>query len=244
MEITKKEVKAILIASFLIALVFGFNDGSDLFEIQHWILNFLFIFLGAVLSTFIYTFVIKLGAIHYGGKATYRMWTIKQIFIRQQMRFEPPIPIGAIIGFLFTLFSNGKLFLLAIHSPEVVSDKVARTGRLFKNIYETEIAKVHALGPLTLLALGLLLNVINPVLFDRLITMNYLLAIYHLIPFSDLNGTHLFMGARLLYVFIVILVIGCVILAQFLSPIQSVIVALVIALILGGWLLFAALGRK
>jgi hypothetical protein len=241
MELTKKEVKSILVASLIIAVVFGFNDKSESFDIVYWLLNFGFVFLGALISTLLYTFAIKWGARHYGGKATYHIWSIKQYFIRQQMKFEPPIPIGVVIGLLVTLFSFGKVYLLAIHAPVIESHKVAKSGRLFKNIYETEMAKAHSFGPLTLLILGLLLQVINPELFSTLITMNYLLAIYHLIPVSELNGTHIFFGGKIYYIFLVILTLACVIFAQFLSPILAAFIALAIALVIALIILFSVL---
>ncbi|MDD5331224.1 MAG: hypothetical protein PHE43_00160 [Candidatus Nanoarchaeia archaeon] len=231
MNLTKKEVKAILIASFVIAIVFAFNDKKETFEISAWLLNFVLTLFAALISVLFYNLLQKFAAERYGGSTTYKLWTIRKIWPAQMREFRP-IPIGIILGFFTTLFSNGRVFFLAIHSPEIETSKYRHVHPRFKHITEFEIAKIAIMGPLAHLILGLFLNVINPASFANIIQMNYYLAIYHLIPFSSLDGLKIFMGSRLLYLFTLALTVFCVVLASLIPTVQAVFIALIFAIML------------
>ncbi|MAG52745.1 MAG: hypothetical protein CMH62_02165 [Nanoarchaeota archaeon] len=231
MELTKKELRNLLIASIIAGLVFSFNEwGIETFNLVFGLKNFIRAILISALIYSVHIFAQKIAARRISCDAEFSL--ISTTSKRVPKYFKN---IGPIATILISILSNGKLFFIALASFTIKTSKKKRVGHKWTNIKETEEAAVAAAGPLSNLTLLILFKLLLPLatpFFSKAMFIASTLAIFHLIPFPQFDGIKLLVGSRISYVFVAVLTILTVILVNFLGAISSVIIALIIALAL------------
>ncbi len=233
----------------MLALVFAFNDKRPGFDISYWLLNFIKIFIFVAIALTIHALSHKLIAKRYNCNSEHRIWQVKRIGFRKGakfplevdlaiLRFKLPliksIPLGIIVPLFFTLVSNGRLFFPAVEEFELSKEKTHRLGRKYIHLTDYEEAKIAVAGPLANILLAVIFKIINPSgIFNDFIFINYMIAIFHMIPFPHLDGIKIFFGSKPLYIFSLVFIIAFIVLIRSLGPIITLIVAAITAIIIG-----------
>ncbi|MFH0752817.1 MAG: hypothetical protein V1914_04460 [archaeon] len=129
-----------------------------------------------------------------------------------------------------TLISKGKLFFVTIGSYDLIIKKRSRFGRKTVHITDYEEAKIAVVGPLVNVALMIIFQLFNKNgMFDNFVFINGMIAAFHMIPVSTLDGAKVFFGSKIMYVFTLAFVIGTVLLIKTISPIIALVLALIFA---------------
>ena len=97
-----------------------------------------------------------------------------------------------------------------------------------------ELAVIATIGTLTSLFIALIFQILNFKGFEHFITMNYLIAIYSLIPLENLDGIKILFGSLPIYLFTLILIIASLVLINITSLILTILLAIIIATIITG----------
>jgi len=186
-----RERRDIFITIIVLALIFGYNDGSDSFNLVHWLLNLVMVFFIVAISILGFDFGMKVAALSQGFRAEYRMW-----------------PTGLGIGAIVTLLTGG-LFPIALHGGLYVHHMmVMRIGKFrygLNIMAQGTIAAAGAVAHLIMMTFALAMSRqlgILPVVFDKMAFINGVLMVFQLLPIPKMNGMHIFFMSRLSYVFI------------------------------------------
>ncbi len=245
MEYTRREIAYLATVIIVLSLVFGFNDGSEKFEMSYWLLNFIKILVIVALSVLIHDFAHDMMAKRYGFLSEYRVWGLKRFgfgepsFPKQINLFGKTFtihsfPLGIIIALLVTLLSNGRAFFTAISSYGLVIKKTHRIGKRFIEVTDFEEAKIALAGPMANILLVIIFKLFNSAgTFDAVIMVNTWMAFWDMFPLPGLDGSKVFWGSRPLYVFSFIFILGIVILSSLvgLSAVPMLALSLVVALL-------------
>lgn len=247
----KQEIKHILIATLILAFVFGFDDKQSTFAWSYWIKNLIIVAIMSAITILIHNQAHKFIAKRFGGKTEFRIWGLRRYgfareaklpvyldFLRLKLIPIKFFPLGPIIAVLTTLFSKGRFYIPLVESFEIEQEKHKRIGRQFPNITEYEHSLISLAGPASNVLFALILQTINSTgIFDLFITMNILYAIVHLIPISNLDGTKILFGTKYLYLFMILVTLIITLIIKTLSLFQALSMAVVFALIIT-WIVF------
>lgn len=237
----KKEIRSILTASLILGFVFSFTKWGygKTFSSNIGIYNWLHYFIASAIVLLIYQGAHKLTANSYGCKSNFHIWGIKRFWFYTRSKISnlrifgrkyKSLKIGVILPLLFAFLSNGIFKFCAIGSSEISEISLKKVGKKFKHITDFEIAIIHLMGPLTILILALLLNNVSS--FSKIAEISYLLAIYSMLPLSELDGAKVFFGSPLLYIFSLAFMILAITTIRIASPITTIMFAAIAALII------------
>jgi len=242
MEYTKREIKDLAIVTFILAIVFGLNDGRDAFEIGYWLTNFLKILVICGISIFLYDFAHDFAARKYGFFSEHRIWGIKRFSLSGKERFPRSIrlfgkefkvrafPLGIFIAIFLALFSNGHIYFAAVSSYRLMIRKSHRLGKKFVEVTDFEDAKIALAGPIMCIFIAIFFNIFNSAgTFDDVILINSLIAVYHMLPLPGLDGMKVYAGSKPLFVFAFLFIIGAAILMSYLSTFAALLLTILLA---------------
>lgn len=260
---SKKEVTALIVSIFVLTLAFAFDDGNPIFQWSSWLANFCIIFFLMGISFVAQQLGHKIAARMNGFDTEYTYWGIQTFRLREFWIFNPSrymslmgraknkpfprkisifgrelliesFPIGIVISLLVMLFSNGKLFFLAVGQYHLLLEKSSRLGRKFLEVTHYEEAKIALAGPMVNIVLMVIAKLFNQHgTFDTFIMINAALALFHMLPLGTLSGTKVLFSSRLLYLCSFVFIISMVILAYTVSTIPMLIVSLLSAVVAG-----------
>ncbi len=233
-----REIKSLIIGGIVLGFIFSFREwGYGQLNLSIGITNLIRYSIISIIVLLVYQSSHKLIAKKYGAISSFRLWNIKRYWFSTKSKVEnltnnkiKSINTGIIIPILLALLSNGYLKFAAVGSSEVTSVSKKRLGKKFKHLTGFELAQIHLVGPLTLLLVALILNQFAG--FEKVVEICYLISIFSMIPFSGLDGSKIFFGSLGLYVFGLTVIIGTIILMQFISPLLTALLAVVVAFIL------------
>ena len=153
-------------------------------------------------------------------KIEHTIWKFSRYWFYESSHSKKPFPIGLIVPFFIAIFSLGyvqPLTFLQFESENISSIRLLR-ARGYKRalrkelINEADLANTSAAGfyALTLLALfGYILFKIDILFGFDLAKYAIMYNLWNMLPVSNLDGTKLFFGSMLQWVFLVVLnVIG------------------------------------
>ena len=129
--------------------------------------------------------------------------------------------------------SNGMIKFCAIGSSEISEIKIQRINKKYKHISDFDTSIIHLTGPISLLLFSLLLNNINQ--FEEISKIATFVALFSMIPLSQLDGSKIFFGSPFLYIFslmFMILSIAVINLAGILTSLVFAGIAAIIILLL------------
>lgn len=223
---TKRELYEFGLLVFFFALIFSFNKwGIETFDFSTGMRNLVLAIVLVGISVFVHHAVQRLFAIYFGYKPEQRIWWL-----------------GILVGLILIIFSNGRLMVFAGSYLTMHMHTMLRLGKHRYGPSIKTLGFVAIFGPLASLFFAGILKVINmsvgsPVL-ESLIGFNFMLAIYNALPFPPLDGSKMFFGSRLAYVFFIGIILSFLLLIYILE--FSFVTSLLIALLIGVvcWIIF------
>lgn len=219
MRYTKKELEQIFISILVITFVFVWARLG--------VLNFLAVFLMVAITFFVHDLAHKFVAEKYGASSQYRIWTVERIaFYKTRTRIKP-FPLGIILAVFVALFSAGTWFFTAVESFVLETKRHKRVGKKFLELTEAEIALIALSGPLANILLAYFLKIFG--FFDEMILINSLFAVFHMLPFSSLDGAKVFFGAKYLYILGLFFILFSAVALQFLSSVEGFLLSIILA---------------
>ena len=234
MELSKKEVKKIILVAFIAAFVLTFDEwGIESFDLIFGLRNLMLVFIFTIIIYFCHAIAQKLTAEYFDHGVEFDIYSITKRI--NEVRRSITIPLGPIITLLFTIATQGKLFLLILNTFNELPDKVSRLGRKWTNIKEFEIAQIALSGPLSQIILLMVFKILSPisdVFYQGIYTVSTI-AIFNMLPIPKIDGIKIFSGSRTLYITSLIFIILFVLLVFNISVIQTFIISLILSLISG-----------
>ena len=225
----KKEILNLFLSAIILGFIFSARGwGHSTFNLGIGLTNLFRMSILSLIVLLVYQTSHKLIAKKYHAHSTFKIWHLQRWWFTKNSKFKKSVPAGIILPLFFSLISNGFIKFAAIGSSEVVSIKRKRIGKKFKHITENELARIHLVGPLSILLLSLIL--IQFPGFNEIVKIAYTLAIFSMFPFSGLDGGKVFFGSLPLYIFGTGFIILTAILMQFLAPIWVLILSIITAL--------------
>jgi Zn-dependent protease len=235
MQLTKKEIKRLLIASLIAGLVFSFTEwGITQFNLTIGLLNLI---RAIIISSLVYTIHAlsqKLIAQKSCCGIEFKLITAKKIpYPRGEIKLPKFLQhIGPIITLLVSIISNGKLFFIALASFEPKLKRKLRVGHKWVNIKEYEEATIAFAGPISNLLLLVIFKLLQPLaapFFTKAIFITSTLAIFHLLPFPKFDGLKILIGSKFLYLFSITLAIILIGIVNFVNVFLAILLALIVA---------------
>lgn len=213
---TKREEKHLLISILVLTIIFGFDDGAKTFVLQNWVLNFIKILIFAAIAILFRELVVKFFARRHDATSEYELWSIKRMGFNKKL--EKGLPLGLIISLLLTLASVGRFFFTAIGIHKLTEYKSSREGRKFATLNyfeEAQIASTSILSSLFLAVVGLIIGNIFDFNMTYFVNINFFIALFNMLPISNLDGAKIFFGSIILYIFVAIFLIVSFVLIKF-----------------------------
>ncbi len=206
----RREVIFFFSSVLLIAFVFGFDDGQKSIVLSHWIQNFLWMMVFAVLSLGIHELAQRWAAHHYNVVYTFDLWRWQRFGLKKKLPPGKGVPVGILFSLFWTFYSLGQFPFSAVTSYTLEEHPTSRAGRKFIHLTDFEEAKIAFSGIFANLLLFLFLvqfKTVNP-LISTFAWMNLVLAASYFIPLPGLNGAKIFFGSRTFYIFTLSCIIG------------------------------------
>lgn len=233
--LNKKEILALVVSIFILSFVFGFDDGSSIFELNHWLFNFFKIFLLVGISILFRELIVKLFASRHECRSEYEIWNVKQVWFNTRLKFG--FPFGVLFSLILAIASKGNFFFTAIGSHKIIENKTARVGRKFQSLQYYEEAQIASMGILASLFVSIIAMIVGEI-FDinisGFVIINFYLALFNMLPFSDLDGAKIFFGSIFMYTYLLVFIVVAFLLMKF-SIILGLVIALLMALIATGF---------
>jgi len=234
MELTKKETQRIIIAAFIAAFVFSFNEwGIEKFNAAIGVKNLILAFVFCLVIYFFHAIVQKLTAEFYEYKIEFTLIDLKRKI--KELRRGVSIPIGPIITLLVTFISNGNFFFIILTSFEHLQKKEFRIGRRWTNIIEFEEAQIGLSGPLSQILLLIVFKILTPLspVFQKGMFIASTIAIFNMLPIPKVDGARIFFGSLPLYITSLVFIVVFIVLIFQLSILQTLILAFIFAFVIG-----------
>jgi len=158
----------------------------------------------------------KISSKHYAIKIEHKLWTFQRWGYYERSYFKKPFPIGLIAPFFLALFSLGYLKPFTFFQFEaenlpakrLLKAHGQRRAQRKEVINEEDLGYTAASGfyALLLLALiGTLMKPYFPVFGAELAKYSIYFGIWNLLPLGQLDGSKLFFGTTIAWIFIVII---------------------------------------
>ncbi|MBT3865525.1 hypothetical protein HOF78_00290 [Candidatus Woesearchaeota archaeon] len=227
-----QEIKSIVIAAALLGFVFGFDDGSSVFNSIFWVKNLILQFVMSLIFLMIFVKITKAYSEGKGISTEFSLWSIKRYGLTRSTTFSGKgFPSWLIIPALTSVLSLGKLFFSAILCPKFIASKTGRVGKKWEKPTDRELALISLIGPITLTIIAIFITNISSSLASISI-IPFSIAFSTMLPISRLNGTRVFMGAPALYIFSLAAIILSFYLSKVLTFGGSILLGVILSLIL------------
>ena len=193
--INSKEILALILALVILAFSNSFiNTGK--------FINSLFIF---AIILIIYVSVKKATAYYYEAEEETKIWSFQRYGLYERSYFKKPIPMIWFPLFL-SLITKGLLWWLAIleFDVEARAERASRRHGLYRftEVTEWHIAWIAVWG----IIINALAAIIGYVLgFEFFAKLGIYYCIWSLIPLSSLDGSKIFFGKRILWIFMAVI---------------------------------------
>lgn len=226
------QIRDFIITILVVTFVFAFDDKQPTFQLGHWLINFLRVSIGVTLVVLVHYFGHKWAARRYGTDVKHKVWSIRRYGFAKRAHFPikihfmnvtvipiPSFPLGAVLAVIISFLSNGRFFFTPIEAIDVESGERKRLGRWKLKVLERETARIAFAGPAANMLFAFVLQSFNTSgMFDQIIWISCLYALYHMIPWSQLDGAKVFFGSIYLYVFGLAFLLLSFLLLMLLSP--------------------------
>lgn len=194
-----KEVLSVAIVSVILAFVFSFSSGFEVFVY----------FLGLILLVILVNFITKKSMSYYlDSEIETGFWEVKRYGFKPHHHLNRGFPAGIILPVITALVSLGHFVWMAALTFDV-HPKVYRASKRFGLYSFSEMTEYH-MGLIA--ASGIFINLFLAVAgyfagFTDFAKLNIYYAFFNMIPVSDLDGNKIFFGSFVLWSFIEALVL-------------------------------------
>ncbi len=132
--------------------------------------------------------------------AEHRIWHMNRFGFHPKNYFKQEVPTGIILPIIASIFSLGKLFLLTplTYEARALKHRAAKRHGIysFTEVTDWHNGLIGAAGIISTLILAIVSYLINQEALAKFATF---FAVANLIPFSDLDGTQIFFGSRIIW---------------------------------------------
>lgn len=226
---TPLELKNLIISILVIAFVISFKDWGvgDEVDVLMGLTNFLIAIVIVTVSFFVHHLAHRAAALSVGYKPEYKLWTW-----------------GLLLALTIAIISRGNVWFIIPGGIMVHHLAGFRLGffRYDLNYFGTGL--LSALGAVATMIFALFLKIIyliipSPIIHKALI-FNILFAVYMILPIPPADGSRMFFGSRMVYVFIFSAIVAAAVLLYIDIPIWlAAIGTFIIAAI--SWVLYYVL---
>lgn len=244
-KFTGNEIIVLVISAVVLGFVFGFDDGSAVFNAQNWFSNYASVAVISFLIMILFVLAQKTVAARYGATTEYALWKFRRFgFSKSEYVHQPGeraenikskagIPLGIILPIIIAFLSEGKTFFAATGITAVTAKAAHRLGRPFISVTDMETAKSVAAGPIAVMILALALSLIsNPTeLIKNSIVISVAIAISNILPLPKIAGGTVFFASKFFYIFALVFVGVSALIVWFVNAIIAGVLALVLAII-------------
>lgn len=215
--ITKKEVLVI----FLAAIILGYIEAFTKFTWINWLI---FSGLGLAIVA-IHVFGQKLCATIFDSDTETSLWKMDRFGFTPGGHFRKSIPSGLLVPLAALLISFGyfKFMTLITFEASPLPHKI----KPFSNITEYQLGVIALSGSIANMIVAFISFLFG---FNEFAILNISFALFSLIPFSTFDGTKVFFGSRLLWLFSFSFLIALRILFEVAGLWPTIISAFIIAL--------------
>lgn len=169
----------------------------------------------SVLQVFVFSFVVILvvvfvrkgAAYTMDASVTHKIWMLSRFGYRPKEHFKKPQPLGIYLPLILSICSLGFVKIMTFLTYETSALK-HRAAKRFGFYSYTEMTDSHngLIGASSIFAL--LVLAVAAYVFDMslLARMAIYYSFWNMIPFSDLDGTQIFFGGRVLWTVLAVIV--------------------------------------
>lgn len=217
-----KEWRGMLIAIVAVAFIISFNDwgsGANV-SVSEGMMNWLLSGLIVAIVFLVHDFAQRFWALAIDFRKEYKMWGIGLV-------------LGVVAAFLF----RGEVWLI-VPAGFIVHHMVShRLGWFRYGINYFAIGMIALAGPLALVVLLMILNLLSlqfagPFL-DKMMLVTAVYAITSMVPIPPLDGSKVYFASRMLYAFMMpVIVIATILLLIDMNVILAIVISLILALVM------------
>ena len=206
--ISSRELKHSIWIVVILTLIFGFNDGSDVFILSSWLGNIFSVFLLVVITILAHMIGAKFADNKLDQEVELRVAGVEEMNlnlfnVRVEQKFNWNIfgfrirfiPLGALVGFMFMIMSYGTFFFTAVST--IIVKKVHRVRKGFE-LEEHKEALIYVWALVANLVLIVIFNSFN---IQSGVMINSYFILWNLLPIHGLLGSKIFFNNKSLYVF-------------------------------------------
>lgn len=226
------QIRDFIITILVVTFVFAFDDKQPVFQLGHWLGNFLRVSVSVALVVLVHYFGHKWIARRYNTDVVHKIWSIRRYGFATRAHFPIKIhfmnltvvpihsfPLGAVLAVVVSFLSNGKFFFTPVEAIDIKSGERKRLGRWRLKVLERESARIAFAGPAANMLFAFVLQLFNKSgMFDQIILISCVYALYHMIPWSQLDGAKIFFGSIYIYIFGLAFLLLSFLLLMLLSP--------------------------
>jgi len=189
-KFTPSELKSLTIAILVTAFIISFREWGigSVFNFQVGIINFFNAILIVSVSFLIHLSAQRFWALATGFRHEFQLWGI-----------------GLGIGLILAFVTNGKIWVIIPGGFIVHHLAGHRLGWFRYGINYWAIGLIAFAGPLASIIFAMIFKsfsgVVSNVLIEKVIIFNILFAVFSMLPIPPLDGSKIFFGGRLLYIF-------------------------------------------
>jgi hypothetical protein len=151
----------------------------------------------------------KIVALHYDASVEHEIWQWQRYGYKEHMKLKNPVPMGIIFPLLFSVFTLGLLKITTFLTYETHALKRRAAKRVgyysYTEMTEWHNAIIGATGIFAVLILAALAYILPFQGVEMLAALASYYAFWNLLPVSKLDGTQIFFGSRVLYIFLAII---------------------------------------
>lgn len=211
---SNNEWKYFFIAWPLLALILGFDDGSESFELSRWLANFLLGAVAIALVIFIHEIVQRVTGLEQGFKIT-----------------SKPFMYGLLAGIILSIMTNGRVMFMAHKSFHMDTLEAHRLGYFRYHRSYFAQGKIAFLGSVCVILAAVFLNYVSilPREFTEVfIEAAVVYSISNMLPIPPLDGALLMYASRLIYFFTFGAILGMAVVLKFGENIWILIASMII----------------
>jgi len=207
----------------LSAIVMGYIIAFSAFTWTGWIIGICL----ALAMIAVHVLTQKIVAYKFGADLEYDLWNIRRYWFYKQSYFKKPFPAWLVIPLFLSIISAGLIKWFGTLTFEAYPN-TRRIKKRWYEITEWEFALIAVSGIFANLVLAIISQFFG---WNEFAVLNILFAFFNALPFSQLDGTKVFFGSRLLWIFSVVLIVAMLILIGISNIISTIIAALALAII-------------
>jgi Zn-dependent protease len=202
-SITPREIGNLIISVLVLGLLFSMRDLNNIIPIT----------LIVGLAFIVHELSHKVVAEHFDCKTEYVVW-----------------PQGILISIVIGFLTRGSFIFAALGYVSIQSYYATRLGYHFTHLSLEEIGKISAAGPVSNIFLGIFSGMLAPFfpIMAYSATLNFVLALFNLVPFPPLDGSKVFMWSRIAWISLLTSIIVIFALSFLINPLIAGLIGLMV----------------